>query len=122
MHGQDKRRPSRHPRRLAPAFCKEGRHGTQPGRKLERHRGHLHSRRDRLTRASDGLARAVHTDHDRPHVPVQAAAARHCFEKVGAVSRHVEKPKDHGHVARHHASFTEGPPGAMARRLVAFRR
>jgi len=64
----------------------------------------------------------VHTDHDRPHVPVQAAAARRCFEKVGAVSRHVEKSKDRDHVARHHAVFTEGPPGATAWSLVALSR
>lgn len=36
MHGQDKRRPSRRPRRLAPGFCKEGRHGARAGNAGER--------------------------------------------------------------------------------------
>jgi hypothetical protein len=59
----------------------------------------------------DGLARAVQDQHDRPHVPGQAAAARRCLEKVGVASRHVDHGHDRDRVARRHASFTNGRGG-----------
>lgn len=74
-----------------------------------------------IPRASDGLARAVHDHHDQAHVPVQADAARRCFDKVGVASRHVEDRQDRDHVARRHTSFVKGPPRATIRLLVALR-
>ncbi len=116
-HGQDKRRPSRRPRRLAPGFDKEGRHGTRARARTE---ARAPSRPASLkarpaTRAPMTAwprpcttATTDRTSRSRPP-PRAVASRRRAYRHTTWTTTPIATTWCAGH-----ASFIEGPPGAMA--------